>query len=605
MIVAGVLLGPRHVQPVQAQSAENVAVVINDSSPDSQRIGEHYARTRALPAANVFRIRVSPDETIDRAVYVSSIEAPIAGAIRRAGLQDRVLYLVLTKGIPLRIAGTAGLAGTLSSVDSELTLLYRRMTGQAIPPAGKIDNPYFLGTREVREALPFSHREHDIYLVTRIDAYTLDQALALIDRAQTPSRDGQIVLDQRDGDLTQPGNRWLTEAARRLTEQGHGARVLLEGTAKPAQSGDATLGFYAWGASDPAQRRRTTGMTFAPGAIAASLASANARTFTQPPDNWMPAGSSNPATFFAGSAETLAGDLIRDGVTGVSGQVDEPYVLGAVRPEILFPAYLAGFNLAEAFYLATPTLSWTTIVIGDPLCRPFTGRMLTSADLESAIDSGTELPGLFAERRVAQIAAGAPDLPESAVVHSVRADTLLGRGDRAGGRAALEQAAKLAPSAVALLVTLAQLEEADGLDDAAIGRYQRVIELEPANVIALNNLAYALAVRRNVPAEALPLAKRAASLAPRSGSVLDTWGWVEHLLGNHAVAAKILADAIKLNPAAAETRFHASSVAAALGDRTSAERELKEALRLDPAMEQRDDARQLRERISALPLPKP
>ena len=68
-----------------AQSAENVAVVINDNSSDSQRIGEYYARTRALPASNVIRIRASSDETIDRAGYASTIEAPIAAAIKRAG----------------------------------------------------------------------------------------------------------------------------------------------------------------------------------------------------------------------------------------------------------------------------------------------------------------------------------------------------------------------------------------------------------------------------------------------------------------------------------------------------------------------------------------
>ena len=591
--------------PVLAQSPENVAVVINDNSPDSQRIGEHYARTRALPASNVLRIRVSPDETVPRGVYVSTIEAPIAAAIGRAGLQDRILYLVLTKGVPLRISGTTGLSGTLASVDSELTLLYRRMSGQAVAPGGKIDNPYFLGSRDLREALPFSHREHDIYLVTRIDAFTVDQALSLVDRAQTPSRDGQIVLDQRNDDLTQAGNRWIAETARRLTEQGHAARIVLEATAKPARSESAALGYYAWGAGDPEQRRRTTGMKFTPGAIAASLASANARTFVPPPEDWIPTGSNNPAAFFAGSAETLIGDLIRDGVTGVSGQVDEPYVMGAVRPEILFPAYLAGFNLAEAFYLATPTLSWTTIVVGDPLCRPFTGRSLTSADLESAIDSRTELPRLFSERRLA-IAKAAPfaGLTEAVVVPAVRADALLARGDRAGARAALEQAVAAAPSATGLLLTLAQLEEADAAYDTAIERYQQVIELQPANVVALNNLAYALAVHRNKPGDALALAKRAATLAPGSASVLDTWAWIEHLVGNHAVAAKIFADAIKLNPAEAEIRLHAAAVAAALGDRAKAESELKEALRLDPALDQRDETFKLRERITALPLPK-
>src|SRR5688572_770132 len=347
-------LGP-WVSPAHAQTGENVAVVINDRSPESQQLGEHYARTRAVPAANVLRISVSTDETIERTVYLSGLEAPIASAIRRAGLQDKLLYIVLTKGVPLRIAGTTGLSGTLASVDSELTLLYRRMTGQVVDPVGKIDNPYFLGSRELREALPFSHREHDIYLVTRIDAFTVDQALALVDRAQTPSREGQIVLDQRDEDLAKPGNRWMVLAAQRLSDQGHAARTMLEGTANPARREGAALGFYAWGAADPEQRRRSTGTAFAPGAIAASLASANARTFVQPPDSWVPTGSNAAAAFFAGSAETLAGDLIRDGVTGVSGHVGEPYVMGAVRPEILFPAYLAGFNLAEAFYLAAPT----------------------------------------------------------------------------------------------------------------------------------------------------------------------------------------------------------------------------------------------------------
>ena len=80
-------------------------------------------------------------------------------------------------------------------------------------------------------------------------------------------------------------------------------------------------------------------------------------------------------------------------------------------------------------------------------------------------------------------------------------------------------------------MNLAQLEEADRSYDAAIARYQRILELQPSNVVALNNLAYALAAR-NAPAEGLPLAKRAAALAPRSGRVIDTLAWIEHLLGN-------------------------------------------------------------------------
>jgi tetratricopeptide (TPR) repeat protein len=240
--------------------------------------------------------------------------------------------------------------------------------------------------------------------------------------------------------------------------------------------------------------------------------------------------------------------------------------------------------------------------VGDPLCRPFAGRTLTTTDLESAIDPRTELPMLFSRRRVAAAATtGYTDLPEKALLSAVRAEALLARGDRAGTRAALEQAIATAPSAIGLLLTLAQLEEADGAYDGAIAHYRRIIEVQPANVVALNNLAYLHAVRRNSPAEALPLAKRAASLAPRSASVLDTWAWTEHLLGNDAVAAKILAEAIAIDPTIAETRLHAAVIAAVAGDRAKAESELKEAIRLDPALEQRDDTRELRERINAIP----
>src|SRR5438309_12073129 len=77
---------------VRGQSPENVAVVINDNSADSQRIAEHYARTRGLPPSNVLRIQTASEDVIERDVYVRTIEQPLARAIRRAGLQDRLLY---------------------------------------------------------------------------------------------------------------------------------------------------------------------------------------------------------------------------------------------------------------------------------------------------------------------------------------------------------------------------------------------------------------------------------------------------------------------------------------------------------------------------------
>src|SRR5215471_21531292 len=155
---------------VFAQSSANVLLIVNESSLASIEIGTYYTQKRAIPGENVLRLKLNPSESIERADYERQIEGPIATWLARNFTQDRILYIVLTKDIPLRVSGTAGQDGTVASVDSELTLLYRKMTGQAVPPAGRVNNPYFLGEGSTRTR-PFTHQNYDIFLVTRLDGY--------------------------------------------------------------------------------------------------------------------------------------------------------------------------------------------------------------------------------------------------------------------------------------------------------------------------------------------------------------------------------------------------------------------------------------------------
>jgi uncharacterized protein (TIGR03790 family) len=224
-VTLAALASPR---PALAQSAENVAVVINDNSPDSQRIGQAYAAARSIPDSNIFRIRTALTENVDRAIYAQTIEGPLAQAIARGRLQDRILYIVLTKGVPLRIDGTTGREATIASVDSELTLMYRRMMGQIIRSEAAVVNPYFLGDKDPSEAHPFSHRAFDIYLVSRLDGFTVDEVLALIDRGVSPRKTGRVVLDQRDALVDRTGDTWLELAAKNLAAQGMETDVVLE-----------------------------------------------------------------------------------------------------------------------------------------------------------------------------------------------------------------------------------------------------------------------------------------------------------------------------------------------------------------------------------------
>ena len=532
------------------QTAENVAVVINDASPDSKQVGEYYIKARSIPAENVIRIQAPTDDAVQPAVFLSAIQQPIAAALTKASLQDRILYIVLTKDVPLRIIGTGGQDGTVASVDSELTLLYRRLTGRNVPTRGRVDNPYFLGTRPVTEARQFSHREHDIYLVSRIDAFTVEEAKALVDRAGKTAREGQIVLDQRDAQVNRLGEDWLGLAAQNLIKAGHSERVVLEATPKPARDVSPVMGYYSWGSTDPQNRVRVVKMDFVPGAIGASFVSTDARTFKEPPASWMPTNTNDSATWFGGSPQSLVGDLIREGLTGAAGQVSEPYLQSAVRPDVLFPAYLAGFNLVESFYLAMPHLSWQTVVIGDPLCTPFARRPLAKADIEGGMDAELNQPAFFAKRSVAEALAGMPGAPEEAA-RLLRAGREPVSGRRSGRRAPKRSSRPPSWRRMQLrsISSWRSCYAASGRAGAGRGALPQG-DCAPAGATSQRSTTWPTTwpcVRRSRRRRCRWRGRRC-RWHHDNATIMDTVGWIEFLLGNNAEAARLLVLAAKGRP---------------------------------------------------------
>ncbi len=581
--------------PAFAQSGANVLLVVNEASPTSGRIGDHYARVRSVPSDQVLRIKVDADDEIDRAAFDAQIQAPIAAWLRQHFAQDRILFIVLTKGVPLRVSGTSGREGTTASVDSELTLLYRRLVGSTPAIDGKVNNPYFLGAAPIAQAKRFSRDSSDLYLVTRLDGYTVEDVIGLIDRGAAPSREGRILLDQKAGVVDAAGNDWLAAAADRLSKMGFAKRVVLETTSRVLTDQKNVLGYYSWGSNDWAITARHFLFGFVPGALAGMYVSTDGRTFTEPPTGWTIGKWTDKTTFFAGSPQSLAGDLIREGVTGVAAHVDEPYLDATTRPDILFPAYVSGFNLAESFYLAMPFLSWRTVVVGDPLCAPFPRKALQSADLDKGIDPATELPALFAARRLQVLTQGTT--PEAAQV-LLRSEVRTAKGDGAGARKALEDATALDPKLLGAHLVLASGYEAQEEYDKAIERYRTVLAASPDNMVALNNLAYALAVHKGQPAEAMVLAVRAMTLSGgRSPEIADTLAWVQHLLGRDTEAVQIMERIVKAAPARAEYRLHLAVVYASIGKPAEAAAELREAVRLDPELEKTDEVKALRARL--------
>ena len=343
-----------------AQTTDQVLVVVNRKSAVSREVADYYVRKRGIPPANVCSIDTPPVENIGRAVYEKEIEAPVSAFLKMHHLEEKILYILLTSGVPLIIQGNGEeLQKEQAAVDSELTLLYQRMQGRTIPLAGPVRNPFF-GQRDT----PFRHPLFPIYLVTRLDGYDMRDMKGLVDKALLARNTGRFLIDLR-ADNTTEGNAWLRTAALLLPKD----RTITEETAAIVSNVEDVIGYASWGSNDHDRKNRYLHLQWLPGAIATEYVSTNARTFRKPPDTWELGTWADRKTWFAGAPQTMTADYIHEGASGASGQVDEPFLTFCPRPEFVLPAYYSGRNLAESFYMGIPGLSWMNVVIGDPLMR--------------------------------------------------------------------------------------------------------------------------------------------------------------------------------------------------------------------------------------------
>ena len=191
-----------------AQSPDQVLVVTNSKSVISREIGQYYVHRRGIPLLNICTIATAPQETIARSVYNAEIETPIGAFLKSHGLQEKILYIVLTSGVPLRVDGPGdALRSERASVDSELTLLYRRIHGVTIPLPGPVNNPFYR-----HQDAPFRHPAFPMYLVTRLDGYSMSDMKGMVDRALLARNTGKFVIDLKTRE-NNPGNQWLRTAA--------------------------------------------------------------------------------------------------------------------------------------------------------------------------------------------------------------------------------------------------------------------------------------------------------------------------------------------------------------------------------------------------------
>jgi putative PEP-CTERM system TPR-repeat lipoprotein len=122
-------------------------------------------------------------------------------------------------------------------------------------------------------------------------------------------------------------------------------------------------------------------------------------------------------------------------------------------------------------------------------------------------------------------------------------------------------------------------------------QYERVLELEPDNFIAVNNLAWNYFTNGDARAE--QFARRAYELRPENDSVIDTLGWILVQKGDFEKGIPLLRTAVELGDNRPDVRFHLAAALAESGEKDEARLILEDLLESAGSFSNRDAAESL------------
>lgn len=168
----------------------------------------------------------------------------------------------------------------------------------------------------------------------------------------------------------------------------------------------------------------------------------------------------------------------------------------------------------------------------------------------------------------------------------------MSKGDLTTARKNLDELlSKDAKDASALLL-IAMLDEKAGQTDKATESYRKVIDAEPTNAIALNNLAYRLVMDNSRADEALKFAQKAKEVAPASPAIDDTLGWIYYQKGLYSSAVKHLESATNGPNASPVRLFHLSMAYYKAGNLNKARETYNKAFKIGPLLPEATLAKQ-------------
>jgi uncharacterized protein (TIGR03790 family) len=364
----------RDADAVEQPLAASTMVLYNKAVPDSVELAKFYAEKRGIAPDHLVGLNCSTDEEISREEYDTTIANPLRDIFKQrrwwapsestdqpAGVTESAIHFVaVIKGVPLKVRATAEYSGDQprpgpigsrneASVDSELTVLalYSRQI------SGETPNPYFQNFRGIGDL-----ENATLLLVCRLDAPSAANVRQMIvDAVETEKSGlwGRAYVDaaHSSGGGRELGDQWLSEIPGQL--QRVGIPVVYDDT--PAIFSDAypmtdCALYYGWYAGSVAGPFTQPNFRFVPGAVAVHIHSFSASTLRDSNANWV-------------------APLVSKGAAASLGYVYEPYLQLTAHLDTFNDRLLHGFTFAESAYMSIQALSWMSVMVGDPLYRPY------------------------------------------------------------------------------------------------------------------------------------------------------------------------------------------------------------------------------------------
>jgi uncharacterized protein (TIGR03790 family) len=374
---------------LQAAAAEqplaaSTVVVYNKAAPDSAELARFYAKQRGIAPDHVVGLDCSTDEEITREEYDANIAEPLRDIfkarnwwkLRETSDQRPIVdatsirFVAVIKGVPLKIkpvsgpyAGDESAPGPVSahneaSVDSELAVL--GLFSRQI--SGSLRNPYFQSFKPIGE---FGNPV--LLLVCRLDASTSQTVRRMIVDSIAAEKKGLWGRAYVDGMHETAagyamGEQWLAEIPIQLRKVG--VPVVYDDSPPLFPDGypmtDCAL-YYGWRAEKATGPFAESDFRFLPGAVAVHIHSFSAITLRDPNANWV-------------------APLLAHGAAATLGNVYEPYLELTSHLNIFNDRLLHGFTFAESAYSSIEALSWMSVMVGDPLYRPYLNWVQLDAD---------------------------------------------------------------------------------------------------------------------------------------------------------------------------------------------------------------------------------